>query len=154
MITRTHTLQRQLIRRTEEVAEKDKLIQHKEKLYVELKAILARQPGPEVAEQLTIYQDNLSEKQKQLKAMTAELNMHRQQVSDLKLERESLNARLAGVKKRYFTQMQRKRRQDQMALELGAIGEMGEPTGMETLGFSADGAGGGGGGATLQDAFD
>lgn len=30
--------------------------QEKEKLYVELKGILARQPGPEVAEQLSIYQ--------------------------------------------------------------------------------------------------
>jgi hypothetical protein len=31
-------------------------LQEKEKLYVELKGILARQPGPEVAEQLSIYQ--------------------------------------------------------------------------------------------------
>lgn len=31
-------------------------VQEKEKLYVELKGILARQPGPEVAEQLSIYQ--------------------------------------------------------------------------------------------------
>lgn len=30
--------------------------QEKERLYVELKGILARQPGPEVAEQLSIYQ--------------------------------------------------------------------------------------------------
>jgi hypothetical protein len=30
--------------------------QEKEKLYVELKGILARQPGPEVAEQLGVYQ--------------------------------------------------------------------------------------------------
>lgn len=32
------------------------LLQEKEKLYMELKNILARQPGPEVAEQLSIYQ--------------------------------------------------------------------------------------------------
>jgi hypothetical protein len=32
------------------------VLQEKEKLYVELKGILARQPGPEVAEQLSIYQ--------------------------------------------------------------------------------------------------
>jgi hypothetical protein len=36
------------------VAAKDTLIQQKEKLYVELKSILARQPGPEVAKQLQI----------------------------------------------------------------------------------------------------
>ena len=82
MIQRAHALQKTLIRKTEEVASKDQLIQEKEKLYVELKAILARQPGPEVAEQLTIYQSNLSEKQKQMKAMTSELAMHREQVPD------------------------------------------------------------------------
>merc|ERR1712185_743847 len=97
MITRTHALQKQLIRRTEEVADKDAMIQQKERLYVELKAILARQPGPEVAEQLNIYQENLTEKQKQLKAMTNELNMHRQQVSDLKLEREAINSKMAQI---------------------------------------------------------
>jgi len=36
-------------------------------LYVELKHILARQPGPEVAEQLSIYQSTLKDKTKQLK---------------------------------------------------------------------------------------
>lgn len=35
--------------------EKDVIIQEKEKLYIELKNVLARQPGPEVAEQLTVY---------------------------------------------------------------------------------------------------
>lgn len=32
------------------------LPQEKEKLYLELKSILARQPGPEAAEQLSLYQ--------------------------------------------------------------------------------------------------
>ena len=34
---------------------------------MELKQILARQPGPEVAEQLSIYQQTLKEKTKQMK---------------------------------------------------------------------------------------
>ncbi len=56
MIQKIQTLQKRLITKTEEVVEKDLLIQEKEKLYMELKNILARQPGPEVAEQLSIYQ--------------------------------------------------------------------------------------------------
>lgn len=44
-------------------------LQEKEKLYVELKHILARRPGPEVAEQLQIYQQTLREKTKQLKVL-------------------------------------------------------------------------------------
>ena len=48
-ILKIQSLQKRLIAKTEEVAEKDVLIQEKEKLYVELKNILAKQAGPEVA---------------------------------------------------------------------------------------------------------
>ncbi len=43
------------------------VLQEKEKLYVELKHILARQPGPEAVEKLQVYQRTLREKTKQLK---------------------------------------------------------------------------------------
>ena len=52
-----------------QVVEKELLIQEKEKLYMELKHILSRQPGPEVAEQLQLYQQTLKEKTKQLKVL-------------------------------------------------------------------------------------
>lgn len=73
MIQKIQTLQKRLIAKTEEVVEKELLIQEKEKLYVELKHILARQPGPEVAEQLQIYQGTLKEKTKQMKVGIAEI---------------------------------------------------------------------------------
>ena len=69
MIQKIHTLQRRLIQKTEEVVEKELLIQEKEKLYMELKQILQRQPGPEVAEQLQIYQQTLKDKTKQMKVI-------------------------------------------------------------------------------------
>lgn len=50
------TLQKRLIKRTEQVVEKDLHLQEKEKLYMELKLILSRQPGPELALQLSTYQ--------------------------------------------------------------------------------------------------
>ena len=66
----------------------------KEKLYVELKNILARQPGPEVAEQLSVYQHNLKEKTRQMKAMASELNMHQAQVNEHRFEIERLTREL------------------------------------------------------------
>ena len=48
---------------------------------VELKNILARQPGPEVAEQLSTYQQSLMERAKQMEQMEAELTMSHTQVS-------------------------------------------------------------------------
>jgi hypothetical protein len=47
-ILKYQTLQRRLIAKTEEVEDKEQLIKEKEKLFMELKNILARQPGQEV----------------------------------------------------------------------------------------------------------
>ena len=71
MIQKMQMLQKRLINKTEEVVEKELLIQEKEKLYMELKHILARQPGPEVAEQLQTYQATLKEKTRQMKVFTS-----------------------------------------------------------------------------------
>jgi len=73
MIQKIQSLQKRLIAKTEEVSEKDVLIQEKEKLYIELKNILAKQSGPEVAEKLQVYQQNLKERTHQLKEMVKEL---------------------------------------------------------------------------------
>jgi chromosome segregation ATPase len=111
MLQKIQTLQKRLIRKTEEVVEKDVVIQEKEKLYVELKNLLARQPGPEVAEQLSIYQQNLKEKTNQMKAMAAELNMYQAQVNEYKYEIERLTRELQEMKRRYFEQKRREQNQ-------------------------------------------
>jgi predicted RNase H-like nuclease (RuvC/YqgF family) len=96
------------------VVEKDLLLQEKEKLYVELKNLLARQPGPEVAEQLSVYQHSLKEKTRQMKAMAAELNMFQAQVNEYRNEIERVTRELQDVKRKYFEQ----RRKEQMAREM------------------------------------
>ncbi|XP_004417593.1 PREDICTED: cilia- and flagella-associated protein 58-like, partial [Odobenus rosmarus divergens] len=76
----------------------------KEKLYVELKHILARQPGPEAAEQLQIYRHTLREKTKQLKVLSSELNMYESQSQEYKYEIEKLTNELMNLKKKYLAQ--------------------------------------------------
>ncbi len=65
--------------------EKDLLIQEKEKLYIELRRILARQPGPDVAEQMAAHGKTLAEKIKQLKIMTSNLAMYQVIILSLSL---------------------------------------------------------------------
>jgi chromosome segregation ATPase len=107
MIKKIQTLQTRLIAKTEEVVEKDIVIQEKEKLYIELKNILARQPGPEIAEQLNIYHENLRKRNVQMKRMASELNMMSTQLTETKYERERLNRELQEVKKKYYEQKMR-----------------------------------------------
>merc|ERR1712070_1240381 len=115
-------LQKRLISKTEEVVEKDLLIQEKEKLYVELKNILARQPGPEVAEQLSVYQQNLKDKTRQMKAMASELNMYQAQVNEYRYEIERLTRELQDVKRKYYEQKRRDQMMQEMVEEEQAVG--------------------------------
>lgn len=107
LVQKTHMLQKRLIEKSEEVVDKDLLIHHKEKLYVELKNILARQPGPEVAEQLTMYQQSLAERSQQMWQMESELSMSHTQASEYKYEISRINKELREVKKKVFEQRKR-----------------------------------------------
>jgi len=107
LVQKIHMLQKRLIEKSEEVVDKELLIQHKEKLYIELKAILARQPGPEVAEQLSVYQQSLQERNKQMQLMNAELTMSHTQVSEYKYEIERITKELREVKKKFYDQKKR-----------------------------------------------
>ena len=104
LIQKIQTLQRRLIAKTEEVVEKGLIIEEKEKLYEELKTILARQPGPEISEQLSVYQQNLKKKNIQLKAMASELNMYQAQVNEFKYEQERVTRELTEMKRKYYQQ--------------------------------------------------
>jgi len=116
MVQKIQALQKRLISKTEEVVEKDLLIQEKDKLYVELKNILARQPGPEVAEQLSIFQQGLRDKTKSMKAMASELNMYQAQVNESKYEMEKLTRELQDVKRKYYEQKRRETLEKELRL--------------------------------------
>ena len=111
LIQKIQILQKRLIDKTEEVVRKELLIQEKEKLYAELKRILARQPGPEVAEQLSIYQETLKAKTKQFKSLVHEVGVYESQIDDYKYEIDKLDRQLMEVRQKYFFQKKKERGQ-------------------------------------------
>ena len=80
MLQKIHALQKRLIKKTEEVGMKENELKECEKNIENLKVKLARQPGPETADAIETYKQNLAEKKKQMKAMSAELSMYNGQV--------------------------------------------------------------------------
>ncbi|XP_037091261.1 cilia- and flagella-associated protein 58-like [Pollicipes pollicipes] len=110
MILKIQTLQRRLIMKTEDATRKELEIQEKEKLYLELKQVLARQPGPEMAEQLMLCQGSLRQKTRQMKSLVSELNMYESQMQEYKLDVDRLTEDLKEVKKRYITQKRQESR--------------------------------------------
>mmetsp|Transcript_32437 Transcript_32437/g.54687 ORF Transcript_32437/g.54687 Transcript_32437/m.54687 type:complete len:902 (-) Transcript_32437:178-2883(-) len=124
LIQKIQTLQRRLISKTEEVVEKGLVIQEKEKMYNELKQIMARQPGPEVAEQLAVYQQNLKKKTVQMKAMAAELNMYQAQVNEYKYDQERMQRELTDMKRKYYVQKRKDKMVQDMEYEGGGMVSM------------------------------
>ncbi|CAM9805068.1 unnamed protein product [Chrysoparadoxa australica] len=112
MVCKLQSLQKRLIAKTELVLQKDLKIQECEKTYVELRNVLAKQPGPEVSEQLLIYQTNLKEKQAQMKAMEAELAMYRQQVELFKEDLSRCNGEMTALQEDWVKKALAFQRQD------------------------------------------
>eukprot|EP00831_Metopus_contortus_P070517 TRINITY_DN6408_c0_g1_i4.p1 TRINITY_DN6408_c0_g1~~TRINITY_DN6408_c0_g1_i4.p1 ORF type:complete len:273 (+),score=73.31 TRINITY_DN6408_c0_g1_i4:37-819(+) len=104
MLQKIHALQKRLIKKTEEVLEKDKQLSNQENEIQHLKLTLARQPGPETADAIEVYKQNLQEKEKQMKAMELELNAYHTQVDEYKYEIERLSIELQEIKTKYFQQ--------------------------------------------------
>lgn len=107
LLQQLQILQKRLLQKSDEVVNRNALIRDLEHRQRELEQELARRPGPDVAEKLNFYKSDVIRKEKQIKAMTAELNMHQTQVHDFKNEIERLETELFDYKKRYFEQKKR-----------------------------------------------
>jgi len=114
MILRIQTLQKRLIKKTEEVMERDTIVQEKDNIIQELEKILKRQPGPDLAEKLNLYQDELRKKEVQMKSMASEMNMYMFQVKESKYEAERVSRDLSELRKRYYS-IKKKEQKKQVA---------------------------------------
>ena len=101
-ILQIQSLQKELVGKSDEVIQNDLLIQEQEKVYMELKKVISRQPGPEVEEQVLVYQQTHKDKAKQLRSMNDELGMYREQVKSFKEDLSSLDRQMASVKSTWY----------------------------------------------------
>lgn len=62
LILKVQSLQKRLIKKTEDVVEKEMMIEGKEKLYNDIKLVLQRQPGPEIFEELQTVRTTIKNK--------------------------------------------------------------------------------------------
>merc|ERR1719316_1766138 len=107
LLQKVKTLQSRLIAKSEEVLARDQLLVEKEKAYQALKTVLARQPGPEITEQVVLYRENLQQKSRQMKAMGTEVKTYQAQVNEYKDEVARVNRELQQVKRKFFEQKKR-----------------------------------------------
>jgi chromosome segregation ATPase len=102
LIRHIQDLQKQLIGKSDLVVAKERQIKEQEKVYVELRSAISRQPGPEVEEQILVYQQTLKDKVRQQRAMEDELDMYRQQVQVFGHEISAIDTEMDKLKKKWF----------------------------------------------------
>eukprot|EP01083_Nonionella_stella_P201161 736033_1 len=102
MIQRIQKLHKQIISKSKKIDGKDDKIKQTEKLYVDLRRILARQPGNEAREQLRKYAEALQEKKAKYKVMKRELSVYQSKVYEYKYDIEKLQKDVELVKLAYF----------------------------------------------------
>lgn len=116
-IMKVHRLQKKIMSKTSKAAERDKMILEREKLYVELRRVLARQPGPEANEQLEQYASVLKEKKSKLRKMKKELKMYQARVFECKYDIEKVARDMNMLKQDYFhTRLREAKAQQRRAL--------------------------------------
>lgn len=81
MLQKIQVLQKRLIKKTEEVVDREGRLQEKGSQIDQLEQMLTRQSGFNVTDSINSYQEQLKERTKQLKAKAAELNMYQAQVT-------------------------------------------------------------------------
>lgn len=102
LLSKVETLQHRLISKTEQVVEHDVLIQEKDKLLEELIEVMEKQPGVDVARELSFYKQKLRETTRKMKSIASELNMFHSQVNEYKDEIERQTKELQEYKRKYY----------------------------------------------------
>merc|ERR1711957_835376 len=101
--------QKRLLLKSEEVVQKNSIIQETENRQLEMKKDLARQSGKdELSMKINSYQHEIRERSRQLKAMASELNMQQAQCKEYKRETESQAQELHSWKSKYHALARRK----------------------------------------------
>ncbi|KPA73820.1 hypothetical protein ABB37_08955 [Leptomonas pyrrhocoris] len=104
LVQRVQKLQRIIVQRRQELEAKEEAIRGVEQRYMKSKAAVAHQPGPEIAEQLSAYQQNLVKKQQQMRQMQETLQFFRAQTDHFKARHDVLRERLADMGNAYAAQ--------------------------------------------------
>jgi chromosome segregation ATPase len=102
-IVKIQTLERRFIAKTQENRRKEEMLASRDKQYRDLRAVLARQPGPEIAAQLSVFHRQLIRREEQLARMGDELHSSQAAADEFRGEAERLQGELVEAKGRLFT---------------------------------------------------
>ncbi|XP_063978524.1 cilia- and flagella-associated protein 58-like [Diachasmimorpha longicaudata] len=103
LLKKVQILQKRILKLSSELIERDEKIKETEKLYMDLREMLSKQPGPELIGNFDKTQKALRQRGKKMKCVVAELNMWETRANEYKYELESAMKELRDLKIKYYT---------------------------------------------------
>ena len=103
-IQKVQILQKRLMKKADQLFRKNIKVREQAKTISDLKKALSCQPRPKKLERFSDFKRLATVKNRQMRSMAGELNMHQVQVFEYKREIHCLNAKLLDIKRKYFKQ--------------------------------------------------
>ncbi|PBC28999.1 Coiled-coil domain-containing protein [Apis cerana cerana] len=108
LVKKIQILQKRVLKMAEDAIDKEKKIKDTEKLYMNLREILSKQPGPQVTVALSKTQKALRERGQKMKCLLAELSMCEVQMGEYKIGMERMTIEMSNLKKKYFAEKKKR----------------------------------------------
>lgn len=104
LLQKIQILQRRMLHQGSIAVERERQLKQSEKLYLNLRKVVARQPGPAIQDELSRTQRALKQRGNKLKSLVSELNMADLKANEYKSDLQKLTDELAEMKKKYITE--------------------------------------------------
>ncbi|KAL0274940.1 UNVERIFIED_CONTAM: hypothetical protein PYX00_002956 [Menopon gallinae] len=118
LIQKVQILQKRLLASNEEAIKRESQLKQTERLYLNLRKMLSRQPGPETTEKLRKTEMALKDRGVKMKCLVAELTVYENQITEYKLEIQQANKEMTDLKKKYFDLKRREQKVKQKEKDL------------------------------------
>ncbi|EFN63810.1 Coiled-coil domain-containing protein 147 [Camponotus floridanus] len=104
MIKKVQILQKRILKISSDMIDKERKLRDTEKLYMNLRDVLSKQPDPQAAANLNKVQNALRKRGEKLKCLVAELNVYEAQLGEYKGDMERMSNEMCELKKKYYAQ--------------------------------------------------
>ncbi|XP_035722569.1 cilia- and flagella-associated protein 58-like isoform X1 [Vespa mandarinia] len=104
MLSKIQLLQKRVIKMSALIIDKEKRVQDTEKLYINLREIMAKQPGPQITMALNKTQKALRDRGNKMKCLVSELNMYEVEIKEYKFDIERMSKEMCELKTKYYAQ--------------------------------------------------
>uniref|UniRef100_A0A6P7F183 Cilia- and flagella-associated protein 58-like n=1 Tax=Diabrotica virgifera virgifera TaxID=50390 RepID=A0A6P7F183_DIAVI len=104
LLQKIQILQKRLLQQGSLAVERERQLKQAERLYLNLRKVVARQPGPGIQEELCKTQRALKSRGNKLKCMVSELNMADFKANEYKSDLQRVTEELADLKKKYLAE--------------------------------------------------